>query len=194
MSLDSKFDITFVAALASREKQIQQSYRPIIGIHKWFARRPGSVFRSLLLGEFSAANEPLDFAYWKSHDLQGVVADPFMGGGTPLIEATRLGLNTVGIDINPMGTSKNALFPRLRRQLRARILMYDYTLRFCARCFLALTKKLLFLEAPLWRTGSSGRHSIVWISTHSPASLPPLPHESNAKSGSSTSPRAQNVT
>ncbi len=23
-----------------------------------------------------------------------------------------------------------------------------YTLRFCARCFLALTKKLLFLEAP----------------------------------------------
>ncbi len=24
-----------------------------------------------------------------------------------------------------------------------------YTLRFCARCFLALTKQLLFLEAPL---------------------------------------------
>ncbi len=24
-----------------------------------------------------------------------------------------------------------------------------YTLRFCARCFLALTKKLLFLEVPL---------------------------------------------
>ncbi len=28
-----------------------------------------------------------------------------------------------------------------------------YTLRFCARCFFALTKKLLLLEAPLSETG-----------------------------------------
>ena len=47
------------------------------------------------------------------------------------------------------GTSKNALFPRQRRQLRARFLMYCYTLRFCTRCFLALAKKSLFLEVPL---------------------------------------------
>jgi len=43
--------------MALREKQIQQNYRPIIAVHKWFARR---------------------------------LADPFMGGGTPLIEANRL--------------------------------------------------------------------------------------------------------
>jgi hypothetical protein len=42
--------------------------------------------------------------------------------------------------------AKNALFPRLQRQLRTRILMYIYTLRFCVRGFLALTKKSLFLE------------------------------------------------
>ena len=41
-----------VARLALREKQIQQSYRPIIGVHKWFARRPGRLFRSLALSEF----------------------------------------------------------------------------------------------------------------------------------------------
>jgi hypothetical protein len=48
-----------------------------------------------------------------------------------------------------MGISKNALFPRLPRQLRARTLMYYRTLRFSARCFLALEKKSLFLEKPI---------------------------------------------
>ena len=50
--LEGRWDTAFVAKLALREKQIQQTYRPIIQIHKWFARRPGSVFRSLLLSEF----------------------------------------------------------------------------------------------------------------------------------------------
>lgn len=99
--LENRFDPVFVAGLALREKQIQQSYRPAIGIHKWFARRPGSVFRSLLLAEY-AGDEPLKDSYWRGHSYQGVVADPFMGGGTPLMEADRLGLHVVGADINPM--------------------------------------------------------------------------------------------
>lgn len=101
MSLEHDFDPTFVAALAVREKQIQQNYRPIIGIHKWFARRPGTVFRNLLLAEFNG-DEPLETAFWRAHELQGLIADPFMGGGTPIYEANRLGLNVVGTDINPM--------------------------------------------------------------------------------------------
>ena len=32
----------------------------------------------------------------------GTVADPFMGGGTPLLEANRLGFDVVGADVNPM--------------------------------------------------------------------------------------------
>src|SRR5690349_2430084 len=68
--LESRFDATFVAALALREKQIQQNYRPVIGIHKWFARRPGSVFRSLMLAEFVDA--PLVESYWRSNSLEGV--------------------------------------------------------------------------------------------------------------------------
>ncbi len=100
-SLEANFDATFTAVLAQREKQIQQNYRPIIGIHKWFARRPGTVFRTLLLAEFHG-EEPLESSYWRAHDLEGVIADPFMGGGTTIYEANRLGLNVVGTDINPM--------------------------------------------------------------------------------------------
>lgn len=99
--LEEHFDATFCAELALKEKQIQQSYRPIIGIHKWFARRPGTLFRSLILSEFSVG-ERLKEAYWHAHDFKGVIGDPFMGGGTPLFEANRLGFQVVGCDINPM--------------------------------------------------------------------------------------------
>lgn len=101
MSLESAFDPSFTAALAVREKQVQQSYRPIIGVHKWFARRPGTVFRSLLLAEFNGT-EPIGSSYWRGHAIRGVIADPFMGGGTPIYEANRLGFSVVGADVNPM--------------------------------------------------------------------------------------------
>ena len=99
--VETAFDVTFVAELAVREKQIQQSYRPIIGVHKWFARRPGSLFRSLQIAEF-AGESTLPEAYSMSHNFDGVIGDPFMGGGTPLVEANRLGFNVVGTDVNPM--------------------------------------------------------------------------------------------
>ncbi len=50
--IERDFDIPFIANPALREKQIQQNYRPIIAVHKWFARRPGTLFRRLLLSEF----------------------------------------------------------------------------------------------------------------------------------------------
>ena len=101
ISLEKHFDPAFATRLALREKQIQQNYRPIIGIHKWFARRPGTVFRSLLLSEYNSA-EPLETSYWREHKLTGVIADPFMGGGTPIFEANRLGFSVLGADTNPM--------------------------------------------------------------------------------------------
>ena len=100
-SLEQHFEPTFATRLALREKQIQQNYRPIIGIHKWFARRPGTVFRSLLLAEFNGS-EPLETSYWREHKMTGVIADPFMGGGTPIFEANRLGFSVLGADTNPM--------------------------------------------------------------------------------------------
>ena len=99
--IERQFNVPFVTGLALREKQIQQNYRPIIAVHKWFARRPGTLFRALLLSEF--VNGPVRDTFFQSHDLSRVkVADPFMGGGTPLLEANRVGCDVLGCDINPM--------------------------------------------------------------------------------------------
>jgi adenine-specific DNA methylase len=101
LSIERDFDVPFVAGLALREKQIQQNYRPIIAVHKWFARRPGTLFRALLLAEFGTG--PVRERFFCSNMLDGIrVADPFMGGGTPLFEANRLGCDVLGYDINPM--------------------------------------------------------------------------------------------
>lgn len=101
MSIEERFDIPLIAGMALREKQIQQNYRPIIAVHKWFARRPGTLFRALTLAEFGDA--PLADIYFGANDFPGrKVADPFMGGGTPLIEANRVGCDVTGFDINPM--------------------------------------------------------------------------------------------
>lgn len=101
-ALERRFDGTLAAELAQKEKQIQQNYRPIIGVHKWFARRPGALFRALLLSEF-APEEQLRDCYFRAHNLAGrTILDPFMGGGTPLFEANRLGMNVIGCDVNPL--------------------------------------------------------------------------------------------
>ena len=103
MSIERRFDVSLIAQMALREKQIQQNYRPIIGVHKWFARRPGTLFRGLILAEFS--DDYLEQAFFQSNDFPGLrIADPFIGGGTPLIEANRVGCNVEGFDVNPMST------------------------------------------------------------------------------------------
>lgn len=101
MSIEAQFDISFIAAMALKEKQIQQVYRPIIAVHKWFARRPGTLFRGLALAEFG--DGPIRDLFFRSNDFPGKrVCDPFMGGGTPLFEANRMGCDVLGFDINPM--------------------------------------------------------------------------------------------
>jgi len=100
--IEKNFDIAFIADLALREKQIQQNYRPVIAVHKWFARRPGTLFRGLLLSEF-LGSRPLRDTFYESNNFSDLhVADPFMGGGTPVLEANRTGCDITGFDINPM--------------------------------------------------------------------------------------------
>ena len=101
MPIETLFDVAMIAQMARREKQIQQHYRPIIAVHKWFARRPGTLFRGLTLAEFG--DRPLSESFFAANDFPGrTVADPFMGGGTPLLEANRVGCDVFGYDINPM--------------------------------------------------------------------------------------------
>lgn len=75
--------------------------RPIYQVHRWFARRFGSAFRALL----TAANTPIESDFWTAYyegsDWSGrVVLDPFVGGGTSVVEAQRLGASVVGVDVD----------------------------------------------------------------------------------------------
>jgi adenine-specific DNA methylase len=80
--------------------------KPVYRMHKWWARRLGSVFRMIALATFSTAGES-EQSIWhrfcEGVDLEGkIVLDPFMGGGTTVVEALRLGCKVIGADINPV--------------------------------------------------------------------------------------------
>jgi len=101
--LESDPPIELASALALKEGN---SKKPIYAIHKWWARRLGSVFRLLLLGATHPANRSpwlKNGAFFEKHDLSGIkVFDPFVGGGTTLVEASKCGASVVGVDIDPV--------------------------------------------------------------------------------------------
>lgn len=88
--------------------------KPIYQMSKWWARRRSSVFRSMLIAAATRApNDPSHAArlvwenYYANHQRKGAfkglkVADIFMGGGTTLVEGSRLGMQMVGNDLNPV--------------------------------------------------------------------------------------------
>ncbi len=83
------------------------SKKPIYQMHKWWARRLGSVFRMIMLASFTPAGVSEDSLWsWfvaSGANLEGkIVLDPFMGGGTTVVEALRLGCRVIGVDINPV--------------------------------------------------------------------------------------------
>lgn len=77
--------------------------RPIYQIHKWFARRLGCSFRALLVGAVQDTTADFWKAYYETADLSGLtMLDPFVGGGTSVVEAARLGATAIGVDIDPI--------------------------------------------------------------------------------------------
>ncbi|MFP8835895.1 DUF1156 domain-containing protein [Hydrogenophaga sp. XSHU_21] len=88
--------------------------KPIYQMSKWWARRRSSVFRSMLIAAATKAPEDKSHAaklvwdnYYANHQKKGAfkhlkVADIFMGGGTTLVEGSRLGMQMVGNDLNPV--------------------------------------------------------------------------------------------
>lgn len=80
--------------------------KPAFFIHKYFARRITSSFRMMLLGSLLAKDKDIwDYLYgsFENSALDNfVVLDPFMGGGTSLFEACRLGVNVIGNDLQPL--------------------------------------------------------------------------------------------
>lgn len=88
--------------------------KPIYQMSKWWARRRSSVFRSMLIAAATKAPDDPSHAaklvwdnYYANHEKKGAfkhlkVADIFMGGGTTLVEGSRLGMQMVGNDLNPV--------------------------------------------------------------------------------------------
>ncbi|MCD4760471.1 DUF1156 domain-containing protein [bacterium] len=88
--------------------------KPIYQMSKWWARRRSSVFRAMLIaGATKAPEDPSEAAklvwnvYYGNHQKKGAfkhlkVADIFMGGGTTVVEGSRLGMQMFGNDLNPV--------------------------------------------------------------------------------------------
>lgn len=97
--------------------------KPIYQMSKWWARRRSSVFRSMLIAAATKApDEPSEAAkvvwdaYYGNHQTKGSfkhlkIADIFMGGGTTVVEGSRLGMQVYGNDLNPVAwfVTKNEL-------------------------------------------------------------------------------------
>lgn len=104
-AIETGFPIVEVSQLSERESWRKEINRPLYHIHKWWATRLGSVFRAMVLGALSPPETQLWDAFYKRHCFAGkVVLDPFMGSGTTLGEALKLGAKVVGCDINPVST------------------------------------------------------------------------------------------
>jgi putative DNA methylase len=135
-----------LSALARVEAHRKQTYRPPYYVHKWWARRTGSVFRGLALDLLGSDDVMRD--YYRAHDFSDVVClDPFMGGGTGVGELLRLGCKVVGCDLNPVAwflvsqalndvdpDALDAAFEQVERRVARRIgVMYLTTCHGCGR-------------------------------------------------------------
>ncbi len=128
--LEVDFPIAPINALSNLEGN---AGKPIYQMSKWWARRRSSVFRSLLIAAaVQAPDDPMQAGkqvwehYYANHQKAGNfrrlrVLDPFMGGGTTLVEGARLGFRMTGVDLNPVAwfVTKNELACSDPKQVQA---------------------------------------------------------------------------
>src|SRR5579859_473301 len=89
--------------------------RPIYQAHRWFARRFGSAFRALLTAAALAPGQDFWDAYYAGVNWRGrTVLDPFVGGGTSMVEATRLGATVIGGDVDAVACAITRFETRAR--------------------------------------------------------------------------------
>ncbi|WP_227130969.1 DUF1156 domain-containing protein [Halorubellus salinus] len=139
LPIERGYPIEQVNEIVDRENRAKRYYRPLSTMHKWWARRLGSVFRTICLysllddsdaisivdtgkngtlADFGAGRDEVEeilnqvdlsdsTSLWELYhkDVRvddKKVLDPFMGGGTSLMEASRFGASVVGNDLNPV--------------------------------------------------------------------------------------------
>lgn len=104
-AIENDFPFEEIDPVAELESWRKEIHRPIYHIHKWWAKRLGSVFRAIVLGSILGGNEDIWEHFYRKHDLSDmVVLDPFMGSGTTLGECAKLGIKAIGCDINPISS------------------------------------------------------------------------------------------
>ena len=102
-AIETEFPYGELSRVAEAESWRKELNRPLSHIHKWWAQRLGSVFRGIVIGACAAAGEDIWQAFYRPSRFDGVtVYDPFMGSGTTVIEARKLGCRVIGRDINPV--------------------------------------------------------------------------------------------
>ena len=142
LPIEEGFPIERINEIAEKESRAKQHYRPVYTMHKWWARRPGCLFRAIsLYSLLDEDTDPSDVSVYEPGENQTLgangfskedliraisetsiedpeplwdfypkdvriedkkILDPFMGGGTSLVEASRFGAETVGYDLNPV--------------------------------------------------------------------------------------------
>ena len=139
LPIEKGFPVERLNEIAEKEARAKQWYRPIYTMHKWWARRLGSVFRAISLytltdnpenvtvrnsdnetslSEFTENGndvgtlvDSVDMmnpdSLWRLYNKDvrienKRILDPFMGGGTTLVETSRFGVESEGFDLNPV--------------------------------------------------------------------------------------------
>lgn len=112
--IEVDFPIIPINEPAGVEASSGAATKPIYQMSRWWARRQASVFRSMLLAAaMKAPDDPSEAAklvwdaYYGNHQKRNAfkhlkVADIFMGGGTTVVEGSRLGMRMFGNDLNPV--------------------------------------------------------------------------------------------
>ena len=101
--LETRFPALSVSLIVAGDSR---SKDPSYAAHRWWARRPPSLMRSILIAAVMNG-EATEREFWVNYSseaalLEGLrVHDPFMGGGTTLIEGSRLGAAVSGTDVDP---------------------------------------------------------------------------------------------
>jgi hypothetical protein len=160
--LEVDFPIAQINALSNLEGN---AGKPIYQMSKWWARRRSSVFRSMLIA--AAAQAPNDTGkaakfvwdhYYCNHQKAESfkklkVLDCFMGGGTTLVEGSRLGMKMTGIDLNPVAwfVVKNELACSEPEQVKA--------------LFTEIEKQVKPQVQPFYTTTCPRGHTGRWIDT-----------------------------
>ncbi len=119
-TIEDGFPFEFISDIAELESYRKEVNRPIYHIHKWWAQRLGSVFRSILISAAAPKGSNIKEMFYQPVRLTGMtVFDPFMGSGTTIGEALKLGCRVIGRDINPVSyfIVKNALNNYSREQV-----------------------------------------------------------------------------